>query len=84
MTPSVCHGPPRTRCQAKRTIAPCGRTIRGCTGAAVGDSWSASLRFITCKKCRQLGKRGRFKLAFWWREQTRIRFREQLGLRGVA
>jgi hypothetical protein len=49
---------------------------------SVGDGWSASLRFITCKKCRRLGQRGRFALVFWWREQTKFRWREQLGLGG--
>jgi late competence protein required for DNA uptake (superfamily II DNA/RNA helicase) len=69
-------------------VAPCGRTIRNCTGRHPGDSWSASLRFIQCKKCRQLGKRGRFELVaiptYLFRVQTKIRWREQLGLRGVA
>jgi DNA (cytosine-5)-methyltransferase 1 len=60
--PSVCHGPPTSRCQSKRTVAPCRATIRDCTARHPGDSWSASLRFIQCKKCRQLGKWGRFEL----------------------
>jgi hypothetical protein len=80
IAPSVCHGPPISRCQSKRTIAPCGRTIRNCSARHPGDSWSASLRFIQCKKCRQLGKRGRFELVFWWREQTRFKWRDQLQL----
>lgn len=85
MAPSVCHGPPTSRCTSKRQIAPCGRTIRNCTASGQpGDSWSASLRFIQCKKCRVLGKAGKFALAriptYLLREQVRIRWREQLGL----
>jgi len=81
---SVTHGPPITRPQTKRYIAPCRATIRPCVPGRLGDGWSASLRFITCKKCRKLGQRGKFELVFWWREQTRFRWREQLGLGGVA
>jgi hypothetical protein len=80
----VTHGPPITRCGTKRMLAPCRSVIRLCTGTFIGDGWSASLRFITCKKCRKLGQRGKFELVFWWREQTKFRWREQLGLGGVA
>jgi DNA methylase len=52
--PRVCHGPPTSRPQSKRTVAPCGAHIRDCSAKFVGDSWSSSLRFITCKKCRAL------------------------------
>jgi len=82
--PPVCHGPPTSRPQSKRTVAPCGAHIRDCKAPFAGDSWSSSLRFITCKKCVKLGKKGRFALVFHWREQTKIRWREQLGLRGVG
>jgi hypothetical protein len=88
IAPSVCHGPPVSRCQSKRTVAPCGRRIRDCTARHPGDSWSSSLRFIQCKKCRQLGKRGKFELVpiptWLFREQVKFRWREQLALRGVG
>lgn len=76
------HGTPTTPAGVCPARAPCGRTIRPCSAEHPGDSFSASLRFINCKKCRQLGKRGKFRLVWWWSKQTRLKWQESLP--GVA
>lgn len=52
--PPVCHAMPITPCQAPRTIAPCKAVIRPASANDRGDSFSGSLRFIDCPKCRAI------------------------------
>jgi hypothetical protein len=63
-------------------MAPCGREIRTCSARFVGDSWSASGRFINCKRCLQLGRRGKFKMVYHYRQQLNLKW--QMSLPGVT
>ncbi len=72
------HGPQTTPCQRQPVRAPCGRIIRPATAAGPGDGQSASPRFITCKRCLQLGKRGKFRLVWWWPKQLNLKWQQTL------
>lgn len=73
MKPSVCHGPAISKCQSVRAIAPCRAVIRMATSKHPGDSMSNGTRFINCKKCLRLGKRGKFRLIENRHEQLALR-----------